>query len=64
MPTLQADARKVRREVLDRLLLPNHERHAEEVEESLHDRKVKKGKGKKRGRKESDDSTPLVGFEG
>ncbi|MBV9789144.1 MAG: restriction endonuclease [Chloroflexi bacterium] len=39
-----------RREVLDRLLLLNHERYAEEVKAGLHDKSAKKGKGKK-GRK-------------
>ena len=36
-----------RREVLDRLLVLNHQRHAEEVEQGLH---KKKGKNKKSGR--------------
>jgi hypothetical protein len=33
-----------RREVLDRLLLLNHERYAEEVAQGLHDKGKKKGK--------------------
>ncbi len=36
-----------RREVLDRLLLLNHERYEEEVKAGLHD----KGKGKSKGKK-------------
>jgi hypothetical protein len=41
-----------RREVLDRLLLLNHERYAEEVAQGLHDKGKKKGKsgGKKKGK--------------
>ena len=38
---------EARREVLDRLLLLNHERYAEEVAQGLHDKKNKKGKAKK-----------------
>jgi len=37
-----------RREVLDRLLELNHQRYAEEVAQGLHDKKSKKGKGKKK----------------
>jgi hypothetical protein len=48
---------EARREVLDRLLLLNHERYAEEVEKGLHDKKAKKGKGKKRGSKKGDGGT-------
>ncbi len=53
---------EARREVLDRLLLLNHERYAEEVEQGLHDKKKPKGKGKKRGGKKDDGGTPLTGF--
>jgi hypothetical protein len=48
---------EARREVLDRLLLLNHERYAEEVAQGLHDKKAKKGKGKKRGSKKRDGGT-------
>ena len=51
-----------RREVLERLLLLNHERYAKEVEQGLHDKKTQKGKGKKRGRKKAEGGTPLTGF--
>jgi len=37
-----------RREVLDRLLLLNHERYAEEVAQGLHDKGKKKGKTNKK----------------
>lgn len=54
---------EARREVLDRLLLLNHERYAEEVKQGLHDKK--KAKGKKRGRTKRDGGgTPLTGFGG
>ncbi|MDP9478799.1 MAG: hypothetical protein M3R38_24475 [Actinomycetota bacterium] len=46
---------EARREVLDRLLLLNHERYDEEVKQGLHDKKAKKGTGKKRSRKKLDD---------
>ena len=36
-----------RREILDRLLLLNHERYAEEVKQGLHEKKVKGKKGRK-----------------
>jgi len=39
-----------RREVLDRLLLLNHQRHEEEVKAGLFDGKGSKGKGKSRGK--------------
>ncbi|HEX6288038.1 MAG TPA: type IIL restriction-modification enzyme MmeI [Herpetosiphonaceae bacterium] len=42
-----------RREVLDRLLLLNHQRYAEEVKAGLHDKGAKKGKGKQ-GKKVSE----------
>jgi hypothetical protein len=48
---------EARREVLDRLLLLNHKRYAEEVEQGLHDKKTKKGKGRKRGKKQKDGGT-------
>ncbi len=51
-----------RREVLDRLLLLNHERYAKEVEQGLHDKKTQKGK--KRSKKRGAGGTPLSGFEG
>ena len=39
---------RARREILDRLLLLNHERYREEVTQGLHDKGAKKGgKGKK-----------------
>ena len=44
---------EARREVLDRLLLLNHERYAEEVAQGLHDKKAKKGKTKKADEAES-----------
>ena len=50
---------EARREVLDRLLLLNHERYAEEVEQGLHDKKSKKGKGKKRTKPGADGGTSL-----
>lgn len=40
-----------RREVLDRLLLLNHERYAEEVAQGLHDKGKKKGKSNKKAAK-------------
>jgi len=43
-----------RREVLDRLLALNHQRHAEEVAAGLHDKKTNKAVGAKRGRKKKD----------
>lgn len=55
---------EARREVLDRLLLLNHKRYAEEVEQGLHDKKAKKGKGNKRSRKKGDGGTPLTGLGG
>ena len=39
---------EARREVLDRLLLLNHERYEQEVKQGLHDKKKKKAKPKKR----------------
>ena len=39
-----------RREVLDRLLLLNHQRHAEEVAEGLHDKGAKKARGAKKAK--------------
>jgi len=47
---------EARREVLDRLLLLNHERYEEEVKQGLHDKK-KKGKTKKRPKPKADAST-------
>lgn len=47
-----------RREVLDRLLLLNHERYAEEVKDGLHEKGVKKGKSKK-GRKVAEGQSEL-----
>jgi hypothetical protein len=46
---------EARREVLDRLLLLNHERYAEEVAQGLHDKKAKKGK--KRTKPKTDGGT-------
>lgn len=48
---------EARREVLDRLLLLNHERYAQEVEQGLHDKKAKKGKAKKRTKPKVDGGT-------
>jgi hypothetical protein len=48
---------EARREVLDRLLLLNHECYAEEVEQGLHDKKTRKGKNKKRGKEQDDGGT-------
>ncbi len=48
---------EARREVLDRLLLLNHERYAEEVEQGLHDKKAKKDKPKKRTTRKVDGGT-------
>lgn len=48
---------EARREVLDRLLLLNHERYEEEVEQGLHDKKKKKGKTRKRPKPKTDGST-------
>jgi len=39
-----------RREVLDRLLLLNHQRHEEEVKSGLFEKKGSKGKGKSKGK--------------
>ena len=39
-----------RREVLDRLLLLNHQRHAEEVAQGLHDKGAKKARGAKKAK--------------
>ncbi len=50
---------EARREVLDRLLLLNHERYAEEVKQGLHDKKAKKGKGTKRAKPKADGGTSL-----
>ena len=50
---------EARREVLDRLLLLNHERYAEEVAQGLHDKKVKKDKNRKRTKPKSDGGTSL-----
>ncbi len=50
---------EARREVLDRLLLLNHERYAEEVKQGLHDKKAKKGKAKKRTKPKADGGTSL-----
>ncbi len=50
---------EARREVLDRLLLLNHERYAEEVEQGLHNKKAKKGKAKKRTKPKADGGTSL-----
>jgi hypothetical protein len=52
-----------RREVLDRLLALNHERHKEEVAEGLHENSTKKTKasGNKK-RKKKDDSTITMSF--
>lgn len=52
-----------RREVLDRLLALNHERHKEEVAQGLHENKTKKTKasGNKK-RKKKDDSTITMAF--
>ena len=46
-----------RREVLDRLLLLNHERYEEEVKAGLHD---KQGKGKSKGRKKNKNQMGLL----
>lgn len=43
------------RGILDRLLLLNHERYAEEVEQGLHDKKAKKAK--KRTKPKADGGT-------
>ncbi len=48
---------EARREVLDRLLLLNHERYEEEVKQSLHDKKKKQGKTKKRPKPKTGGST-------
>lgn len=48
MRDLITRVRGARSEVLDRLLLLDHERYAEEVEHGLHDKKAKKGKARKR----------------
>ncbi|MBA3634998.1 MAG: hypothetical protein H0W57_01055 [Rubrobacteraceae bacterium] len=48
---------EARREVLDRLLLLNHKRYAEEVEQGLHDKKKKKRKTKKRPKPRADGGT-------
>ncbi len=48
---------EARQEALDRLLLLNHERYAEEVEQGLHDKKAKKGKPKKRTKSKADGGT-------
>jgi hypothetical protein len=53
---------EARREVLDRLLLLNHRRYAEAVEQGLHDKKSKKGKAKKPGKKDDGGTSPLIGF--
>ncbi len=50
---------EARREILDRLLLLNHERYAEEVEQGLHDKKAKKGKAKKRAKPKTDGGASL-----
>jgi hypothetical protein len=50
---------EARREVLDRLLLLNHERYAEEVEQGLHDKKKGKGKAKKQTKPKADGGTAL-----
>ncbi len=52
-----------RREVLDRLLLLNHQRHEEEVRAGLFDKKGTKGKGKKTS-KDSHVEPPTRGPEG
>jgi hypothetical protein len=39
-----------RREVLDRLLLLNHQRYAEEVAQGLHDKGAKKARGARKAR--------------
>jgi hypothetical protein len=57
-----AISEEARREVLDRLLLLNHERYAEEVAQGLHDKKSKKGKTKKPGKKDDGGTSPLIGF--
>jgi len=41
---------EARREVLGRLLQLNHERYAEEEAMGLHEKRAKKGKGKRDGR--------------
>ena len=58
--TLAEDAR---RDVLDRLLALNHERHAEEVAQGLHDKKKSKSKKPKRRakKKAKDDNLSLFG---
>jgi hypothetical protein len=48
---------EARREVLDRLLLLNHERYAEEVEQGLHDKKTKQSKAKRRTKPKADSGT-------
>ena len=50
---------QARREVLDCLLLLNHKRYAEEVEQGLHDKKAKKGKTRKRTKPKAGGGTPL-----
>lgn len=50
---------EVRREVLDRLLLLNHERYAQEVEQGLHDKKAKKSKTKKQTKPKADGGASL-----
>ncbi len=52
---------EARREVLDRLLLLNHERYDEEVEQGLHDKKAKKGKKKPGGGGGASPSLDLFG---
>ncbi len=55
---------EARREVLDRLLLLNHERYAEEVAQSLHDKKKQKGKTRKRPKPKADGGMDaLLGFD-
>ena len=51
-----------RREVLDRLLLLNHERYAEDVEQGLHDKKKAKSQVKKqRGKRGGSGTASLLG---
>jgi hypothetical protein len=50
---------EARREVLDRLLLLNHERYEEEVKQGLHDKKKKKAKPKKRTKQGADGGASL-----
>ena len=51
-PTKQGErytlSETARRTVLDRLLVLNHERYAEELKAGLHDKGAKKGNGKKK----------------